>query len=93
MLYFTHDYLSMTHDKNAFLKATARISKQQGVSNLIAVCPIEHDMYCAQSDEGKDPIAERTQAEDAAMSEFSQMAILRPDLVFGNYGYAVRYMT
>ena len=35
----------MTSDKNAVLASTARVCKKQGVSKLVAICPIEHDLY------------------------------------------------
>ena len=48
MLYFTHDYLAMTAEKNNVLKATAKLSKSHGVENLVAVCPLEHEMYYSE---------------------------------------------
>ena len=48
VLYFTHDYLAMTSDKNRFLEATARAAKKNGVEKLVAICPIEHDLYWSE---------------------------------------------
>jgi hypothetical protein len=45
VLYFTHDYCSMTADKNNLLTATAKIAKGNGVEKLIAICPIELDLH------------------------------------------------
>ena len=44
VLYFTHDYFTMASDKNQHLKATAAISKKVGAKNLVAVCPLEHEL-------------------------------------------------
>ena len=51
VVYFTHDYFSMVSCKNNFLVASSKIAKRQGVKQMVAVCPVEHDM--AYSDEGK----------------------------------------
>ena len=44
VVYFTHDYTSMVSCKNNTLVATSQVAKKLGVSNLVAVCPVEHDM-------------------------------------------------
>lgn len=62
VLYFTHDYLSMTAEKNSFLKATAKASKNQGVKKLVAVCPIEHDMY--YSEDNQTPLQKKVEAQN-----------------------------
>lgn len=51
VVYFTHDYFSMTSCKNNNLVAAADQAKKLGVGNLVAVCPVEHDM--AYSDDAK----------------------------------------
>lgn len=51
VVYFTHDYFSMVSCKNNFLVASSKIAKRQGVKQMVAICPVEHDM--AYSDEGK----------------------------------------
>ena len=51
VIYFTHDYFSMVSCKNNFLVASSKIAKRQGVKQMVAICPVEHDM--AYSDEGK----------------------------------------
>lgn len=58
VLYFTHDYVSMTSDKNDFLKTTAQVAKTVGVENLVAVCPIEHELY--YTEDAKTPFEKRT---------------------------------
>ena len=44
VLYFTHDYFTMSSDKNSHLIAAAKLSKKHGVANFVAVCPIELDL-------------------------------------------------
>jgi hypothetical protein len=48
LVYFTHDYPSMSGDKNNFLVATATLAKNHGVKNTVAVCPIEHDLASSE---------------------------------------------
>jgi hypothetical protein len=80
----------MEHDKNAQLIATAKAAKETGVEKLIAVCPIEYDMY--YTEDLQDPIAVRTEAEQEAFKIFPEMVLLRPNLSYGNYAYLIRYM-
>lgn len=61
VVYLTHDLFSMTSCKNNTLVATAKTAKKLGVSNLVAVCPVEHDM--AHSDDSKNWIEKRLEAE------------------------------
>jgi len=82
VLYFTHDYFSMTSCKNNTLNATALVSKKLGVKNLTAVCPVEHDM--AYSDSKESWVEKRQEAEQKALSDNSKMSILNTDLVFGS---------
>ena len=63
-VYVTHDYLSMSFDKHDHLKAVAKSAKIAGVKKLIAVCPIEHDMYYSENYE--DPLKRRIEAEAEA---------------------------
>ena len=44
LVYLTHDHVSMASCKNNFLLATAKLAKKQGIKNMVAVCPIEHDL-------------------------------------------------
>ena len=50
VLYFTHDYCTLSSAKNAFIEATAKSAKQVGVKKLLCVCPIEYDLYFTESD-------------------------------------------
>jgi hypothetical protein len=66
VVYLTHDYVTMTSDKNNFLVATAKFAKRQGVKNMVAVCPIEHDLaYSEETD--KDFVAIRKESEAEAL--------------------------
>ena len=51
VLYFTHDYTSMVSCKNNTLVATSQVAKKLGVQNLVAVCPVEHDMASSETDQ------------------------------------------
>ena len=90
VLYFTHDYSSMAADKNTFIQAAAKLSKKLGVQRMVAVCPIEHDLYYS---EDSSPFDKKAEAEKKALSEFSNMVILNPNLVFGEDAYFIRYLT
>jgi len=50
VVYFTHDYFSMVSCKNNTLAAAAQSAKKVGVQNLVAVCPVEHDMAFSESE-------------------------------------------
>jgi len=80
----------MNHDKNAILKVTARAASTVGVEKLVCVCPIEYDMYYGENHEN--PVELRNEAEAEAKSLFPNLTILRPNLVFGNYSYTLRYL-
>jgi len=89
VIYFTHDYLTLTADKNDHLIATARAAKTVGAKRLIAVTPIEHDLYWHEE---KDPIEKKLEAEAQAFSHFPSMSLIRPNLLYGNYSYFFRYI-
>ena len=57
VVYFTHDYFSMVSCKNNFLIASSKIAKRQGVKQMLAVCPVEHDM--AYSEDSKSWVEQR----------------------------------
>jgi len=90
VIYFTHDYFSMNHDKNAHLTAAAKAAATVGAKKLVCVCPIEYDMYYSENYD--DTIALRNEAEETARSSFPGMTMLRPNLLFGNYSYLIRYL-
>lgn len=72
------------------MKATARAASTVGVEKLVAVCPIEYDMYYTENYEN--PVDTRNEAEAEAKALFPNLTILRPNLVFGNYSYTLRYL-
>ena len=91
VVYFTHDYTSMTSCKNNTLVATSQVAKKLGVSNLVAVCPVEHDM--AVSEDENTWIEKRQEAEAQALDSNSKMSILNTDLVYGSDAtHLVHYM-
>lgn len=92
VVYFTHDYTSMTSCKNNTLVATSQVAKKMGVKNLVAVCPVEHDM--AFSDGKQSWIENRQEAEQKAIDvNGAKMSLLNTDLVFGSDAtHLVHYM-
>ena len=48
VVYFTHDYFSLVSCKHNTLIATSKVAKKLGVGNLVAVCPVEHDMASSE---------------------------------------------
>lgn len=91
IVYFTHDYFSMTSCKNNSLEATAKVAKKLGISNMVAVCPVEHDMAWSETD--KTWIEARQEAEQKALDANKNMSILNTDLVFGSDpSHLVHYM-
>jgi hypothetical protein len=40
----------MTSDKNSFIKASAKLAKKHGIEKLVAVCPIEHELYYSEDE-------------------------------------------
>ena len=49
VVYFTHDYTSMTSCKNNTLVAASQVAKKLGIQSMVAVCPVEHDMAFSES--------------------------------------------
>ena len=91
VIYFTHDYTSMVSCKNNTLVATSQVAKTLGVQNLVAVCPVEHDMANSETDQTW--IEVRQEAEQKALDSNSKMSILSTDLVFGAQpSHLVHYM-
>ena len=82
VVYFTHDYTSMVSCKNNSLVATSQTAKRLGVSNMVAVCPVEHDM--ATSEDAQSWIEKRQEAEQKALDANSSMTLLNTDLVYGS---------
>lgn len=92
LVYFTHDYTSMTGCKNNFLQVTSSLAKKHGVQSMVAVCPVEHDFAYTEGE--KTFIEERNEAEQKALQANGKLTLLRPNLVFGDHAtYMVHYMT
>jgi hypothetical protein len=91
VVYFTHDYFANTSDKNNFIQATAKLSKKHGVKKLVAVCPLEHELYW--SEDKHTPLEVRDNAQMSALQSFSNLTILNSNLVFGRDSYVFHYMT
>lgn len=91
VIYFTHDYLSMSHAKGNILEATAKAAHTVGVSKLICVCPIESDMYYTEDNES--PVNLKTVSEEKAFNANPNMVVMHSNLLFGDYTYFIRYMT
>jgi hypothetical protein len=67
------------------------MAKKHGVNKLVAVCPIEHELYW--NEDNKSPLEVRDEAQKKALEAFNKMTILNTNLVFGNGSYTVHYMT
>lgn len=91
VLYFTHDYCANASDKNAFIQATARTAKKHGVKNLVAVCPLEHELFWTEDQQT--PLEKRDEAQQKALQLNDKLTILNTNLVFGRDSYLVHYMT
>jgi len=50
VLYFTHDYYTMSSDKNSHIQAAAQLVKKHGVSKFVAVCPVEQDLAWSEDE-------------------------------------------
>lgn len=91
VVYFTHDYFASSSDKNSFIQATAKLAKKHGVKKLVAVCPVEHELYW--SEDKHTPIEVRDEAHLKALSSNDKMTILNTNLVFGRDSYLAHYIT
>ncbi len=91
VLYFTHDYLAMTHDKNEYLKRTAINCEKVGAKKLIAVSPIEFDLH--YTEDRQTPLEKRDEAEHEALAAFKNTVLLRPNFVYGGDSHFVHYLT
>ena len=91
MVYFTHDYFASSSDKNSFIQATSKLAKKHGVSKMVAVCPIEHELYW--SEDKHTPIEVRDEAQQKALQFNDKLTILNTNLVYGRDSYLIHYMT
>lgn len=91
MLYFTHDYVANAADKNNFLQATAKVAKKHGVEKVVAVCPLESELY--YTEDAKTPLEKFNEAQQNALNANGGLTILNTNLVFGKSSYLVHYLT
>jgi len=91
VVYFTHDYFASSSDKNNFIQATAKLSKKHGVNKLVAVCPLEHELYWTE--DKHTTLEVRDNAQMSALQSFDKMTILNSNLVFGRDSYIFHYLT
>jgi hypothetical protein len=70
----------MASCKNNFLIGTAKLAAQQKIENVIAVCPVEHDL--AYSEDDKNWVQKRQEAEQEALIANKNLTIMNTDLVF-----------
>ena len=90
-VYFTHDYFTMSSDKNSHLVAAAKLAKKHGINNFVAVCPFEHDLaYSEDSQSYYDKVQE---AENQALQANPNMTILRTNLAFGPQTHLIHFLT
>jgi len=92
VLYFTHNYTSMTSGKNDFLIGAVKAAKKHGVKSMTAVCPVEHDLAYTE-DPHKSWTELRKEAEAKALDANDKLTILNTDLVYGkDPTHLVHYM-
>lgn len=91
VVYFTHDYVTMSSDKNSHLLAAAKLSKKHGVKNLVAVCPVEHNL--AWSEDEKSFHEKAQDAENDAVATNSNLTLLKTNLAFGPETHLVHFLT
>lgn len=91
VLYFTHDYFTMSSDKNSHLVATSKLAKKHGVKNLVAVCPFEHDL--AWSEDEKSYLEKVNDAESEAIQANSNLTLLKTNLVFGPQSHFIHFLS
>lgn len=90
-VYFTHDYFSMSSDKNQHLIAAAKLTRKHGVNRVVAVCPPELDL--AWSEENKTYLEKVKEAEDEALQANPNLTILKPCLAFGPETHFIHYLS
>jgi nucleoside-diphosphate-sugar epimerase len=89
VIHFTHDYFAMASSKEAWLLSTAQTAKKMGVEKMVAVAPIEHEMYYTEDDLNDQ---RRKEAWLKAHDAFPGLTILRPSIVYGDNTYLIKYM-
>lgn len=90
VVYFTHDYYTMSSDKNSHLIAAARLTKKHGVKNFVAVCPMEQDL--AWSEDPKNFYEKVVESEQSAIETNPSMTLLRSNLAFGGQSHLIHFL-
>lgn len=67
------------------------MSRKHGVERLVAVCPIEHELFWTE--DNHTPLQLRDEAQQKALESFDKLTILNSNLVFGKDSYLVHYLT
>lgn len=91
VVYFTHDYFASSSDKNSYIQATAKLAKKHGVKKMVAVCPIEHELYW--SEDNHTPLEVRDESQLKALQSNDRMTILNTNIVYGRDSYIAHYIT
>jgi len=81
----------MTADKNDFIKAAAKVCKKQGVKKMIAVCPIEYDLY--YTEDQVTPAEKKLEAQYDAVSANPATTVINTNLVYGRDSYLLHFMS
>ena len=90
VLYFTHDYYTMSSDKNSHLQAAAKLTKKHGIKNFVAVCPMEQDL--AWSEDPKNFYEKVVESESAALDTNPKMTLLKTNLAFGSQTHMIHFL-
>jgi hypothetical protein len=83
MVYFTHDYTSLVSCKNNFLVGSAKLAKKHGITNVVAVLPLEHDIAYTE-DDNKSWLELRQEAEQQALQAHKAITLLSSDIVYSS---------
>ena len=95
VIYFTHDYVTMSSDKNSHLRAIAQLSAKHG-NNLVAVCPIESEYAWSEETEHDGSLKKFTQlvdeAQQAALQSNPKMTLFKTNLTFGPESHLIHFL-
>lgn len=83
LVYFTHDYTSLVSCKNNFLIGSAKLAKKHGLTNMVAVLPVEHDLAYTEN-ETKNWVEVRQEAEQQALEAHKNLTLLSSDIVYSD---------
>lgn len=67
------------------------MAKKHGVKKMVAVCPIEHELYW--SEDNHTPLEVRDESQQKAMQSNDKMTILNTNIVYGRDSYIAHYIT